>query len=99
MSRGGRARLSNLMDIHKALRIVFTDPQRSYAWTKAVNADFAGSSALDVRLGGGLTDITRVRRYLVRFSLVQVFIAHVSRFGPTWMLLADNSFNQSREPS
>lgn len=64
VSRDGRARLSNLMGIHKALRLIFTEAQRGYAWIKAGNAAFAGSSALDVMLGGELTDIMRVRRYL-----------------------------------
>ena len=40
------------------------DAQRGYAWIKAGNSAFAGSSALDVMLGGELTDIMRVRRYL-----------------------------------
>jgi hypothetical protein len=64
VSRDGRARLSNLMGIHKALRIIFSQAQRGYAWIKAGNTAFAGSSALDVMLGGELTDIMRVRRYL-----------------------------------
>ena len=64
ISRDGCARLSNLMGIHKALRIIFTEPQRGYAWIKAGNAAFAGASAVDVMLGGELTDIMRVRRYL-----------------------------------
>ena len=64
ISRDGRARLSNLMGIHKALRIIFSEAQRGYAWIKAGNAAFAGASALDVMLGGELTDIMRVRRYL-----------------------------------
>jgi hypothetical protein len=64
ISRDGRARLSNLMGIHKALRIIFTEAQRGYAWIVADNAAFAGASALDVMLGGELTDIMRVRRYL-----------------------------------
>jgi hypothetical protein len=63
-SRDGCARLSNLMGIHKALRIIFTEPQRGYAWIRAGNTAFAGVSALDVMLGGELTDIMRVRRYL-----------------------------------
>jgi len=62
--RDGRARLSNLMGIHKALRIVFRDPARGYAWVKAPNDAFGGASALDVMLGGELTDLMRVRRYL-----------------------------------
>lgn len=64
ISRDGRARLSNLMGIHKALRIIFTEPQRGYAWIQTGNSAFAGASALDVMLGGELTDIMRVRRYL-----------------------------------
>jgi hypothetical protein len=64
IGRDGKARLSNLMGIHKALRIIFRDPARGYAWVKAVNEAFAGRSALDVMLGGELTDLMRVRRYL-----------------------------------
>jgi hypothetical protein len=64
ISRDGCARLSNLMGIHKALRIIFTESPRAYAWIRAENAAFGGTSALDVMTGGELTDITRVRRYL-----------------------------------
>ena len=64
ISRDGKARLSNLMGIHKALRIIFVEPQRGYDWIQAPNADFAGYSALAVMLGGELTDLMRVRRYL-----------------------------------
>jgi hypothetical protein len=64
ISRDGAARLSNLMGIHKALRILFSEVQRGYAWIKAGNSAFSGSSALDVMLGGELSDIMRVRRYL-----------------------------------
>lgn len=64
ISRDGRARLSNLMGIHKALRIIFTEPQRGYAWIRTGNSAFAGASALEVMLGGELTDIMRLRRYV-----------------------------------
>ncbi|WP_338405606.1 MbcA/ParS/Xre antitoxin family protein [Sphingobium arseniciresistens] len=64
MSRDGLARLSNLMGIHKALRLIFQEPQRGYDWIKASNIAFDGSTALAVMLGGELTDIMRVRRYL-----------------------------------
>ena len=64
MSRDGLARLSNLMGIHKALRLIFQEPQRGYSWVKANNTAFEGASALDVMLGGELTDLMRVRRYL-----------------------------------
>ncbi|AJR26065.1 MULTISPECIES: MbcA/ParS/Xre antitoxin family protein [unclassified Sphingobium] len=64
ISRDGLARLSNLMGIHKALRIIFQEPQRGYDWIKAPNAAFGDASALQVMIGGELTDIMRVRRYL-----------------------------------
>jgi hypothetical protein len=63
-SRDLQARLSNLMGIHKALRIIFRDPQRGYAWIHAANSAFGGKCALDVMLDGELTDLMRVRRYL-----------------------------------
>ena len=64
IDRDGKARLSNLMGIHKALRIIFSDAARGYRWIGAPNAAFGGRSALDVMLGGELTDLMRVRRYL-----------------------------------
>jgi uncharacterized protein (DUF2384 family) len=64
IGRDGKARLSNLMGIHKALRIVFRDAARGYAWIKTPNAAFDGRSALEVMLGGEITDLMRVRRYL-----------------------------------
>lgn len=64
IGRDGRARLSNLMGIHKALRLIFREPSRGYAWVKAPNEAFGGRRALDVMLMGELTDLMRVRRYL-----------------------------------
>lgn len=64
ISRDGRARLSNLLGIHKALRLIFQEPQRAYGWVRARNEAFGGKSALDIMLGGELTDLMRVRRYL-----------------------------------
>ena len=64
LGRDARARLSNLMGIHKALRIIFREPARGYAWIKAPNDAFGGRSALTVMLGGERTDLMRVRRYL-----------------------------------
>ncbi|MBO6727829.1 MAG: DUF2384 domain-containing protein [Rhizobiaceae bacterium] len=59
-----KSRLSNLMGIHKALRIIFTDTERAYGWVKRPNDAFGETSALDIMLGGELTDIMRVRRYV-----------------------------------
>ncbi len=58
------ARLSNLIGIHKALRLLYTEADRGYRWIKAPNRAFGDRSALDVMLGGQLTDLMRVRRYL-----------------------------------
>ncbi len=64
IDRDGRARLSNLMGVHQALRIVFREPAQGYSWIKSPNDTFAGRSALEVMLGGELTDLMRVRHYL-----------------------------------
>jgi uncharacterized protein (DUF2384 family) len=64
IGRDLKTRLANLMGIHKALRILFTDADRVYSWVRQPNAAFGGRSALDVMLQGELTDLVRVRRYL-----------------------------------
>ena len=64
IGRDGRARLSNLMGIHKALRLIFNEKERAYGWIRKANDAFGGRSALEVMLGGELTDLMRVRRYL-----------------------------------
>jgi hypothetical protein len=63
-SRDGKARLSNIMGIHKALRHAFHEAQRGYDWIHAPNSVFGSQSALDVMLQGELTDLMRIRRYL-----------------------------------
>ena len=64
LDRDMKARLSNILGIHKALRIIFAEPGRTYTWIKAPNEAFDGRSALDIMLGGELTDLMRVRRYV-----------------------------------
>ena len=64
IGRDTKARLSNLIGIHKALRIIFREPERGYRWVREPNEAFGGRSALEVMLGGELTDLMRVRRYL-----------------------------------
>jgi hypothetical protein len=64
IDRDAKARLSNLIGIHKALRIIFSEPHRGYAWIRAPNSAFGGRTALEVMLGGEMTDLMRVRRYL-----------------------------------
>lgn len=57
-------RLGDLMGIHKALRHLFTEPERGYAWVRRPNAAFGGKSALDRMLAGAPSDLTAVRDYL-----------------------------------
>lgn len=60
-------RISYLMGIHKALRILFSNqPERAYEWVHQANlaAPFNGRSALDYMLAGRVLDIADVRRYL-----------------------------------
>lgn len=59
-----KTRLSVLMGIHKSLRILFTEKARVYEWVKKPNRAFGGRSALEIMLGGYLTDLFRVRHYL-----------------------------------
>jgi uncharacterized protein (DUF2384 family) len=59
-----KTRLSILMGIHKALRLLFTENARAYEWVKKPNKAFGGEAALDVMLRGYLTDLFRVRHYL-----------------------------------
>lgn len=64
IDRDLRARMSILMGIHKALRYLFTEPARGYAWIRKPNAAFEGQSALDVMMRGEITDLIDLRSYL-----------------------------------
>lgn len=64
ISHDMRQRLSMLMGIHKALRYVFQEPERGYAWIKKPNLAFGGQSALQRLLAGEVTDLAAVRLYL-----------------------------------
>ncbi|WP_375738750.1 antitoxin Xre/MbcA/ParS toxin-binding domain-containing protein [Pseudomonas boanensis] len=60
-------RISYLMGIHKALRILFSNQEaRAYEWVHRPNsaAPFNGRSALEYMLGGQVVDVADVRRYL-----------------------------------
>jgi hypothetical protein len=59
-----RERLSHLLSIWKALRILFTEDARGEEWVRAPNRYFDGASALDVMLEGSVASLYRVRRYL-----------------------------------
>lgn len=57
-------RMSMLLGIHKALRVIYSDTDRGYRWISAPSDVFAGQSALQVMLQGGSEDIRRIRTYL-----------------------------------
>jgi uncharacterized protein (DUF2384 family) len=64
IGRDLRARMAILMGIHKALRYLFTEPARSYAWIRKPSTAFGGRSALDIMLRGEITDLIDLRAYL-----------------------------------
>lgn len=57
-------RMSLILGIHKALRILFEDAGRGYRWIKEPNEAFGGRSALELMRDGGMTDLMRLRGYL-----------------------------------
>lgn len=59
-------RLSNLLGIYKSLQILLPDAAAADAWVRQPNQAplFGGRSALQVMLGGNVSDIHLVRRYL-----------------------------------
>ena len=65
-SRDQLERLSLLLGIYKALRLLFADDVTGARWLKAVNTDpdFAGQSPLDRMRRGSIEDLFAVRRYL-----------------------------------
>jgi hypothetical protein len=57
-------RLGCLLGIHKALRYMFSVPERGYEWVRKPNAAFGGGSALDKMLQGAPTDLAEIRAFL-----------------------------------
>ena len=57
-------RLSYVLGIYKALQILFKSPAQADAWIRKANDAFGGGSALARMLGGDVTDLAAVRRYL-----------------------------------
>jgi hypothetical protein len=59
-------RISYVMGIYKALRILLPTEEAAHHWVKKPNAarGFNGKSALDRMLGGHVIDLADVRRYL-----------------------------------
>jgi hypothetical protein len=66
LSRDTLERLSNLLGIYKSLQLLLPDPKAADAWVRQPNAAplFGGGTALQRMLGGNVSDLNLVRRYL-----------------------------------
>ena len=66
LSKDTLERISNLLGIYKSLQILFPDAAVADAWIRKPNTAplFAGRSALQRMLGGNVSDLNAVRRYL-----------------------------------
>jgi hypothetical protein len=58
------SRVSYILGIHKALQILYRDPQLADSWIKRPNVAFAQRSALDRMSGGDIADLAAVRDHL-----------------------------------
>lgn len=57
-------RVSLVLGIYKALQILFRSPAQADSWVQRPNDAFGGRTALQHMLGGDVTDLAAVRRYL-----------------------------------
>lgn len=57
-------RLSYIVGIYKALRILFRNQTFADAWMKQPNDHFSGKAPLSLALHGDITDLAELRRYL-----------------------------------
>jgi len=57
-------RISYVLGIYKALKLLLPNPQQADGWMRRPNAAFGGRSALDHALGGKVVDLAAVRVYL-----------------------------------
>lgn len=66
LSRDQLERVSLLLGVHKALKLIFTDAAASLRWLQNANTDFpfAKESPLDLALRGSVNDLYALRRYL-----------------------------------
>lgn len=69
LSRDLLERMSYILNMHKALRKLFTRDDSVYEWVRKPNAHpfFAGQSAMDVMLNGRVADLYEVSRRLTAF--------------------------------
>ena len=64
LSRDTLERISYVMGIYKALRLLFPTEEQANAWPQKPSRDFGNESALNIMLKGSITNLAHVRRYL-----------------------------------
>ncbi|KRE03184.1 hypothetical protein ASE61_11855 [Bosea sp. Root670] len=64
ISRDLADRLGMLVGIHAALRVIFTDKERGYAWVSRPNAIYGGRSPAEVMADGSMFALARVYKYV-----------------------------------
>ena len=66
LNRDALERISYILGIYKALRILLPEQTAADGWVKQANSAeiFGGQSALDRMLSGNVSDLSVVRRYL-----------------------------------
>ncbi len=64
IDRDLRARMADLMGIHRSLRYLFKTPSQGYDWIRKANAAFGGISALEIMLRGEISDLAMIRKWL-----------------------------------
>lgn len=64
IDRDLRARMADLMGIHRSLRYLFKTPSQGYDWIRKPNAAFGGISALQIMLRGEISDLAAIHNWL-----------------------------------
>lgn len=66
LARDQLERVSLVLGILKALRLIFADDANAFAWLRAANTDppFARQSPLELMIAGGIIGLFRTRQYL-----------------------------------
>jgi uncharacterized protein (DUF2384 family) len=64
ISRDLATRLGMLVGIHAAVRIMFTDKERGYAWVSRPNDLYEGRSPVEIMADGSMFALARVYKYV-----------------------------------
>lgn len=64
LSRDTLERISYIMGIYKALRLLFPTEEQANAWPQKPSRDFGDETAISVMLKGSITNLAYIRRYL-----------------------------------